>query len=266
MAANRSKPSTPDSEQAFLAAYDASRFPRPSVAVDLVLMTVEEGRLKALLLRRAEHPAKGRWSLPGGFVGIDEPLDAAADRIVHGKAGLSGVFVEQLYTFGSPGRDPRTRVISVAHFALVPAAKLREVLTARTAEPLALAPIRVPWEGEEGGPVEALGPGGDEPLALAFDHAEMLGTAVKRLRGRLSYSPVGYELLPGEFTLRALQTIHEAVLSRKLNKDAFRRRILASGEVEPTGRLEGDVGHRPAELYRYRRPQRPHRRGGRGTS
>ncbi len=107
------------SEQAFLAGYDASEFPHPSLAVDVVLLTVSEGALQVSLVQRMEHPARGSWALPGGFVGIKESLDAAAARVLAAKAGLEGVFLEQLYTFGEPDRDPRTRVVSVAYYALV---------------------------------------------------------------------------------------------------------------------------------------------------
>ena len=104
----------PREEQAFLATYDASKFPHPSVSVDIALVTVADGKLQAVLTRRTEHPARGKWSLPGGFVQMNESLDDAAARILKDKAGLEGIFLEQLYTFGAPQRDPRTRVITVA--------------------------------------------------------------------------------------------------------------------------------------------------------
>jgi 8-oxo-dGTP diphosphatase len=112
--------------------------------------------------------------------------------------------------------------------------------------------VRVPWPGETGGPVEALGDDG-APLPLAFDHADILGLALKRLRGKIDYSPVGFQLLPPEFTLRQLQDVHEVVQGRALNKDSFRRRVLASGQLEATGERERDVSYRPAELYRFTR-------------
>jgi 8-oxo-dGTP diphosphatase len=237
-------------EQAFLASYDAAQFPHPSVAVDVALLTADGGRLRAVLTQRTEHPAKGQWSLPGGFVRMEESLDAAAARVLATKVGVQGIFLEQLYTFGQPDRDPRTRVISVAYYALVDAARLGETK-------LALATLRVPWPGELGGPVQALDESGQR-LPIAFDHADMLGLVVQRLRGKLDYAPIGFELLPREFTLRQLQTIHETILGRTLNKDSFRRRLLASGLVAPTGTLEDAVDHRPAELYRFaaKRPTR----------
>ncbi len=239
----------PDPEElAFLASYDASEFPHPSLAVDVVLLTLREERLHALLDERDAQPQLGSWALPGGFVGMEESLEEAAHRVLSRKAGLDEVFVEQLFTFGAPDRDPRTRVISVAYYALV---DLRRV-EAIEDEGRRLAPLEVPWEGELGGPVVALGPDGD-PLPLAFDHAAILGTAALRLRGKLDYAPIGFELLPDTFTLRQLQSVHEAVLGRTVNKDSFRRRMLASGRLEATGQREHDVIHRPAELYRYLR-------------
>ena len=235
-------------EAAFLADYDVTAFPRPSLTVDVALVTALEGHLRALLMRRAELPERGKWSLPGGFVALDESLDAAAARVLAGKAGLEDVFTEQLYTFGDPGRDPRTRVVTVAYYALVPAERLAMAVDSSGSE-LALAPLRVPWAGETGGPIEALASDGST-LSLAFDHAEILGMAVKRLRGKLAYAPIGYELLPGRFSLRALQDVHETILGRRLNKDSFRRRMLASGELEPTGERRTDVEYRPPELYR----------------
>lgn len=237
-----------DAERAFLASYDAGRFARPSVAVDVVVLTVIARALAALLVRRIEHPARGRFATPGGFVGLDESLDAAAARVLEAKAGLGGVSLEQLYTFGAVDRDPRTRVVSVAYYALVDADRL--LATVAPDANAILATLRVPWAGETGGAVIALDPD-HRPLGLALDHVDILGMAVKRIRGKLDYAPIGFQLLPERFTLRELQAVHETVLGRALNKDSFRRRMLASGQLEATGIQESLVGHRPAELYRF---------------
>jgi 8-oxo-dGTP diphosphatase len=237
----------PDDESSFLEAYDARAFDRPSVAVDVALIAVHEGRLRTVLVRRSQHPHKARWALPGTFVRMEEPLEAAAARALRAKAGLAGVFLEQLYTFGDPGRDPRTRVISVAHYALVDAGRFAGV-RAGDAD-IATADLVVPWEAETGGPVEAHRDG--RPLPLAFDHDEILGMAVKRLRGKLDYAPIGFQLLGETFTLLELQRVHETILGRPVNKDSFRRRMLASGQLEATGRSQTAVDHRPAELYRF---------------
>lgn len=225
-----------DSEADFLAAYKPGRYERPSVAVDLVLMSVVDGAPAALLVRRDTHPAKGLWALPGGFVGIDEALDDAARRVLADKAHMEGAYVEQLFTFGGVDRDPRMRVISVAYFALLPAERFA------TRSGLTLAKVEA-----DGSAIGAEG-----PLPLAFDHADILATAVQRLRGKLDYSPVGFALLPELFTLRALQDVHEAILGTSLNKPAFRRRMQDKGWIEPTGQREAGTSFRPAELFRFK--------------
>ncbi len=250
-------PRDPD-ELAFLAAYDAGAYPHPSVAVDVVLLTVAEGGIRTLLLRRSKQPQQGRWALPGTFVGMDESLDAAAGRALAAKAGLEQVFTEQLYTFGDPDRDPRTRVISVVYYALVEAERLDRAVGSRGDAGLVLGDVACPADGEDGdgGDLEVRDAGG-ETLPLAFDHARILATAVERIRGKLDYAPIGFELLPATFTLRDLRLVHEAILGRPLNKDSFRRKVLDRGLVVATGeRLEG-VGHRPPELYRFARAAGP---------
>jgi len=236
------------SEAEYLRTYDPTAFDRPSVAVDVVLLAPRDGGLCTVLALRDEHPDKGRWAVPGGFVRMDESLDAAAQRVLRDKAGLRGIFLEQLYTFGAPKRDPRMRIISVAYYALVDVSRLKKLSAGAT-----VAQISVPWSGESGGPVIVHDNRG-KALPLAFDHAEMIGTAVKRVRGKLDYAPIAFELLPATFTLHDLQRVHEAVQGHKLNKDSFRRRVLASGTLEATGTLEEAVGHRPAALYQRKAP------------
>jgi len=236
-------------DEEFLAGYDPGLYERPSVAVDVVVLTVGQGQLRCLLVRRAEPPQQGGWALPGGFAGFGEGLDQAAARVLEIKSGLRGAYLEQLYTFGDPGRDPRTRVITVAYIALVDAGRLADVPGEHHHDDVVVASLDVAWPGERGGPVTARADG--DVLPLAFDHADILGAAVKRLRGKLGYAPVGYELLPRSFTLRQLQDIHRAILGRALNKDSFRRRMLAGGHLRATGQREADVAYRPAELYRF---------------
>jgi 8-oxo-dGTP diphosphatase len=241
------------------------RFPHPHLTVDVVLLTLRDGALHVLLLRRTEAPFAGRWVLPGGFVRIHETLDAAAARVLETKAGLTGVFLEQLFTFGDPRRDPRARVVSVAYYALVSEQRLRRddaenVRLRRTAsaDDSVLARLNVPWSGTNGGRVEMLGSSGR--LQIGFDHEAIVGMAVQRLRGKIDYAPVGFELLPRDFTLMQLQDVHEAVLDKRVNKDSFRRRLLASRQLQPTGRRENDVDHRPAELYRFKSEGARHKR------
>jgi 8-oxo-dGTP diphosphatase len=234
-------------ERSFREQHDPNQHPRPSVAVDVAMLSAHQGDLWVLVIPRQAPPFKGYWGLPGGFINLDESLDQAATRLLEYETGLTDVYLEQLYTFGDPKRDPRSRVISIAYYALV---DWRRLLHLDSLEPPALLKLRVPWEGEAGGPIEVLDPDG-HLLRLAFDHTEVLGMAVKRIRGKLDYVPIGFQLLPPRFTLRQLQEIHETVLNRALNKDSFRRRMLASGLLEATGELEQDVDHRPAELYRF---------------
>ena len=237
--------SSPEESQ-FLSEYEPTGFERPSVAVDVVLLTQVEGEMRVLVVLRSEHPHKDTWTLPGTFVRPDESLDAAAARVLGEKADVRAVYLEQLYTFGSPGRDPRTRVISVGYYALAAWDRVRGI--AETTG-VALANIDVPWCGEQGGPVDLAIDGG--PAKVGFDHDDIIGMAIKRIRGKLDYAPIGYQLLPAEFTLLQLQQVHETIAGEDLNKDSFRRRMLASDELEATGERQAGVGHRPAALYRF---------------
>lgn len=223
-----------------------------SLTIDVVLLTLEGGALRALMLPRVEAPFADTLVLPGGFVREDEAIEAAAARVLADKVGLRDVFIEQLFTFGAVDRDPRGRVVTVAHFALVPAARLSKLR-----EGARLCRVDVPWPDLKGGPVRLRDENGRE-LAIGFDHARILGVAVQRLRGKIDYAPVGFELLPEQFTLLELQQVHEAVLGHTFNKDSFRRRMLASGLLAATGRRRTDVGHRPPELFRFR-AAKPHR-------
>ena len=211
--------------------YDPADFPPLAVTVDLVLITVHEGRLEALLQRRSEPPHKDALALPGGFVRVDESLDAAARRILIEKARLDDTWLEQLYSFGDPGRDSRMRVVTIAYFALIPVDRLAAALAAH--DDLMLASL-------------------DALPALAFDHAAIVDHAAARLRGKLDYTPVAFALLPPLFTLRALQDVHEAILGTPLNKPAFRRRMLDKGWIEGTGEREEGGAFRPAELFRFK--------------
>jgi 8-oxo-dGTP diphosphatase len=225
-------------DEKFLETYDASLYAHPSLAVDIVVTTVGPQGLCVLLVKRSEAPQKGQWGLPGGFVGEQESVDECTARVLLTKAGLERAYVEQLYTFSALDRDPRTRVVSLAHMALVDYAELAELVAANPAK-VALAKVVTRGAGEE---VTASVDG--TPVRLAFDHGDIVTMAVIRLRGKLDYAPVGFELLPRRFTLRQLQAVHEAILSLPLNKDSFRRRmvdkqwIIATGERRgiPTGR------------------------------
>ena len=238
----------PLEEQAFLERYDPAGFGHPSVAVDVVLLSAFDRALHALLLERDQLPERGKWAIPGGFVSLLESLGDAAVRILEAKTGLEDVYLEQLYTFGGLDRDPRTRVISGAYLALMN--RERFEAAALDNPSLAIARLDVPWQGETGGPLSVLDTRGRE-MQVAFDHLDILGMTVKRLRGKLGYVPIGFQLLSRLFTLRELQQVHEAVLGETLNKDSFRRKVLASGMVEATGQYETTASHRPAEYYRF---------------
>lgn len=209
----------------------ADQHPRPALTVDCVVFGLDDGSLKVLLIQRDLAPYRGRWSLPGGFVRMDEDLDQAARRELREETGADRVFLEQLYTFGALGRDPRERVVTVAYYALVKLLdhRLQAATGARSAVWFAV----------------------DQLPTLAFDHAEIVGVALGRLRGKVRYQPIGFELLPGKFTLSQLQHLYEVVLERRLDKRNFRKKVLALDLLEELGEVEQDVAHRAARLYRF---------------
>ena len=207
------------------------QYPRPALTVDCVVFGFDEGELKVLLIERALEPFKGRWALPGGFVRVDETIDGAARRELQEEAGLKDVFLEQLYTFGALNRDPRERVVSVACYALVKLAA-HETKAATDATDARWFPIsKVP--------------------NLAFDHAEILATALSRLKGKVRYQPIGFELLPPKFTLSELQHLYEAVLENELDKRNFRKKVLSFGLLIPLKETQMSGRHRPAQLFRF---------------
>lgn len=205
-------------------------YPHPAVTVDVVIFTIRGDELKVLLVRRAADPYLGSWALPGGFVEIDEDLEQGASRKLAEETGVIGVYLEQLYTFGEPDRDPRERVITVAYYALVPSDKLR-IRAATDAE-------AVGWFGM------------DELPELAFDHAEILAAARTRLVAKLDYSTIAFQFMPAKFTLSELQKVYEIILSEPVDKRNFRKRVLAFEQIEETGAKRRDGAHRPAKLYR----------------
>ncbi|MEM1216218.1 MAG: NUDIX domain-containing protein [Bacteroidota bacterium] len=207
-------------------------YPRPSVTVDCVIFGLNAShQLQVLLIERGTEPYVGSWALPGGFVQLDESLEAAARRELAEETGLSDVFLEQLFTFGTPERDPRGRVISVAYFALVNLDQ-HQPKAATDASDAAWFSV-------------------DELPDLAFDHADILTMALDRLRAKVRYQPIGFELLPEQFTLSQLQKLYETVLGvPSLNKRNFRTRILQMDILREVGKQE-NVAHRPAVLYAF---------------
>lgn len=206
-------------------------YPRPSVTVDVILFTLRDNDLQVLLIKRRHPPYEGMWAIPGGFVSIDESLEEAALRELEEETGIRDVYLEQLYTFGDPDRDPRGRVITVAYFAVAPASAVH------------------PRAGDDAGEARWWSMYNLPPLA--FDHADILAYALQRLRYKLEYTAVGFELLPETFTLSELQAAYEVVLGEKLDKRNFRRKILSAGVIEEAGGYRTGEG-RPAKLYRFR--------------
>jgi 8-oxo-dGTP diphosphatase len=225
-------PHRPDGEEGFLATYDPHAFPPVAVTVDIAILTVRQGQLSVLLVRRAGHPHQGRWALPGGFVTPAESLDAAAARELAEETGVSGpAHLEQLRCYGDPGRDPRMRVVSVAYLALVPEPE-RPVAGSDAAE------ARF-W------PVSDVDPG-----TLAFDHGRILADAVERARAKLEYTDLATWLLDEPFTVAELRRVYEAVWGVPLHPANFRRKVLATpGFVVATGE-EAPTGRGWAQLYR----------------
>lgn len=232
---------------------DLGAYPSPHLAVDIVLFTIEDHVLKILTMERRAEPFAGCQVLPGGFVHPGENLDDTARRVLAEKASLSDLAVEQFYTFSAPGRDPRSWVVSAAYFALVPYARLLAV--AGDIDGLRLPQVMADQAGEA---VQFSDIG--EPVRIGFDHAEIIHTALVRLRGKLDWSSLPFALLPEQFTLLELQQVHETILGRALNKPHFRKKwlgkILPDGShLEATGELTSGRRHRPAELYQLKAGQ-----------
>lgn len=211
-------------------------YPRPALTVDCVVFGLEASELKVLLIERDLEPFKGRWALPGGFVNMEETLEQAALRELQEETGLRDLYLEQLYTFGQVDRDPRGRVISVAYYALVDprGLTLKASSDARQARWFPVSQLR--------------GSGGTR---LAFDHEKILEVALRRLRGKVRYEPIGFELLPTKFTLTQLQTLYETVLERELDKRNFRKKLLSMKILIELEERQQDVAHRAARLYRF---------------
>ena len=206
-------------------------YARPALTVDCVVFGLDDDDLKVMLIQRDLEPFAGRWALPGGFVNVGEAVDRAARRELAEETGMQRVFLEQLYTFGAPGRDPREHVVSVAYYALVRLSDHR-VQAATDARDAAWFAI-------------------DDVPSLAFDHQKILKVAHDRLKGKVRYQPIGFELLPSKFPLRMLQHLYEVVLERDLDKRNFRKKILNMGLLEELDEFETDVSHRAARLYRF---------------
>lgn len=281
-------------EEQFLKQYDVSRFDRPSVTVDMLILTVmdeekenyrklPEKKLKLLLIKRGEHPYIGQWALPGGFVGVNESIDVAAIRELKSETNIDNIYMEQLYTWGDPGRDPRTRVISCSYMALVDstALKIKAGDDATDAAWFELKYNKIKehrTEIEKGYQIERLiaielvnelatltatvkvtetvknrstrySREIVNSQGIAFDHALMIEYAIERLRNKLEYTDLAFSLVPELFTLTELQKVYEVILGRELLAAAFRRKI--ANMVIETEQYTKDAGHRPSQLFRF---------------
>ena len=208
-------------------------YPHPALTTDIVVFQIEDRMLKVLLIKRGQDPHKGKWALPGGFVDIDEDLDACAKRELEEETGISGLYLEQLYTFGAPQRDPRERIVSVAYFAV-----LRGTANARAASDAAQAK----WFDLSRLP------------RLAFDHRTIVNMAHERLVAKLQYSTIALQFLAPKFSLGEIQIVYETILNDNLDKRNFRKGWLSKDCLEETAEVRKEGNHRPAKLYRAKQP------------
>lgn len=212
-------------------------YPRPSVTVDCILFGFDDAELKILLIQRGGEPFRGKWALPGGFLDVDtDPgLEFAAKRELEEETGLTDVFMEQLYSFGDMGRDPRGRTVSVGYFALLKLSDYQKVKAGTDAD-------NVKWFALS-----------EVPKDLAFDHETIVKLAIDRLKGKVRYQPIGFELLPQKFTLSELQHLYEAALGQELDKRNFRKKILKMNLLIKLDEKQKGVAHRAAQLYKFDR-------------
>ncbi|MCU0433280.1 MAG: NUDIX hydrolase [Bacteroidia bacterium] len=213
------------------AASHTYQFPRPAIAVDCVVFGYSPEGLHVLLLKRGVEPFAGKWVLPGGFLHQGESGDEALKRLLLEKAGIQKIWAEQLYTFTNPARDPREQIISIAYFALVKSMDIEPVAGRDTVE--------AQWKLVQ------------SRIALGFDHAEILQTALDRLAAKLRWQPVGFELLPPKFTLSELQHLYETILRKSIDKRNFRKKILAMNLLDACDEQVTAGSGRPAQLYRF---------------
>ncbi len=208
------------------------QYPRPALTVDCVVFGFDEAELKLLMIKRGIEPFKDKWALPGGFVHVDEEIEVAARRELQEETGMEILFLEQLCAVGKLNRDPRERIVSVAHYALVKmnGHALKADTDATDAKWFAVSKLPEP----------------------AFDHGHILKTGLEQLRKKLRHEPIGLELLPDEFTLAQLQKLYESVLGKSLNKSAFQKKIMSLGLLVP-GKRKRAAGHhaRTEPLYRF---------------
>lgn len=206
-------------------------YPRPALTTDCVIFGFDETDLKVLLIQRGIEPYKGSWALPGGFVHMDENTEEGAKRELYEETGLKDIFIEQLYTFSDINRDPRGRVISVAYYALVSLHK------------------NLPKAGDDANKAEWFSIH-DIP-SLAFDHEKILRVAFYRLKGKIRYQPIGFELLPEKFTFTELQHLYEIILETPIDKRNFRKKIMKMDLLIELDEKQQGVAHKAASFYKF---------------
>ncbi len=215
----------------FIKNYPKKNYEHAVVAVDVVLLSVIDHRLKVLLIKLKEEPFAGSWALPGGLVAQNETLEQSAQRHLRDKAGAAHIHLEQLYTFGDPNRDPLGWVVSVAYLALVPQYQFAPKTSDRYSA--------IEWHDIEKLP------------QLAYDHKLIITKAHDRLRSKLEYTNIAYSLLPKEFTLGELQKLYESILCHELDKRNFRKKLISLDILKKLGKIKEGEANRPAQLYSF---------------
>ena len=275
-------------EEEFLATYRPKDYERPSNTVDMLLFTIadevsdsirkdKEKQMKVLLIKRKNHPDIHKWALPGGFVDIDEDIETAAYRELEEETGVTNVYMEQLFTYGKVGRDKRMRVVSIAHMALIPQESIKpiagddaedvawfmveKISVSNTQQQIIISnedldlryiyTVDVVYKknGVVSVPITDI-KAMQENGGIAFDHIEMINAGIDRLRNKVEYVPIAFNLVPEKFTLNEIQKVYEVILGKKLVKQNFRKWV--DKFVEELNEKQEEVGHRPATLYRYK--------------
>lgn len=213
------------------------RYRNPSLAVDLVVFGYYENSLNVLLLNRKEEPFRSRWTLPGAFLQMEETFTDVCSRVLDTKLGMANFYMEQLYSFDDPARDPRGRVISIAYYALINPSRF-EIVAGHMANDVKWFPLH-------------------EVPKLGFDHREILDAALKRLRAKILYHPMGFELLDEEFTMPELHQLYETILEVSIDRRNFRRKILDSEYLVSAGTKREGLQNRPPDLYKFNKQLKP---------
>lgn len=205
------------------------KYPHPAVTTDCAIFGFDGSNLQILLIKRGIEPYKGKWALPGGFLNPDESAEAGALRELKEETGIESAYIEQFHTYSEPNRDPRERVITIAHLALI---KLQEVKGGDDAADARWFPI-------------------DEVPQLAFDHDAILRDAISRLRERMHFHPIGYDLLPDKFTLKELQNLYESVLGVRFDRRNFAKKMLHLGILTRLEETVWPTPKREANLFQF---------------